>query len=129
MSEELARLDNLASAAWDSFRQSKVPHKPDQPECPGDPRFLAAAVAAFLPLAACGGLMDRKPMVAIGCFGGSLVARGWACRHYGLKWKKGSGFHMMYGIPLEIWGWIDIVSGGFFGVLAAVALVKSAVVG
>ncbi len=87
-----------------------------------------AVVAVFLPLASCAGLMDWNPMVAILSFGVSLVAGGLACRHYGLKWNQGSGFHTMYWIPLEIWGWIYIAAGGFFAVLATIALVKQAVV-
>jgi hypothetical protein len=85
--------------------------------------------AAFLPLASCGGLTDYNPMLALLCLGLSAIAGGIVCRHFGLKWNQGSGFHMMYWIPLEIWGWIYIVGGGLFGILAAVALVKQAVMG
>ena len=88
-----------------------------------------AAVAAFLPLASCGGLMDWNPMVALTCFGVTLVGGGFACRHFGLKWNRGSGYHAMYWIPLEIWGWIYIAVGGFFGVLGTIALIKQALVG
>jgi hypothetical protein len=31
---------------------------------------------------------------------------------------------MMYWIPLEIWGWVYIVFGGFFALLSAIALIK-----
>jgi hypothetical protein len=86
-----------------------------------------AVVATFLPLASCAGLMDWQPMVAMAGCGLSLLAGGLVCRHYGLKWNRGSGFHMMYWIPLEIWGWIYIVVGGGFAVLAVVALVKQAI--
>lgn len=88
-----------------------------------------AAVAAFVPLAACGGLMDWNPMVAMVCSGVSLVAGGFACRHYGLRWNQGSGFHSMYWIPLETWGYIYIVLGGFFAVAATIALLKKTIVG
>jgi hypothetical protein len=86
-----------------------------------------ALVAAFLPLASCGGLMDWNPDVAFLCFGLSTVAGGLACRYLGLKWNQGSGFHMMYWIPLEIWGWIYIALGGLFGGIAGVVLVKKAI--
>jgi hypothetical protein len=88
-----------------------------------------AAVATFLPLGSCVGLLDWNPMVAILCFGVTQVGGGLACRHYGLKWNQGSGFHSMYWIPLEVWGWIYIAVGGFFAVSAAIALVKEAIVG
>jgi hypothetical protein len=90
---------------------------------------VVAAVATFLPLASCGGLMDWNPMVALACFGVTLLAGGLACRHYGLRWNQGTGYHSMYWLPLEVWGWIYIVIGGVFGVLAAIALVKRAIVG
>jgi hypothetical protein len=85
--------------------------------------------AAFLPLASCGGLMDYHPGVALLCCGISAVAGGLVCRHYGLKWNRGSGFHMMYWIPLEIWGWIYILGGGLFSILAAIGLVRQAMIG
>ncbi len=90
---------------------------------------LVAAVATFLPLASCAGLMDWNPTVASVCGGVSLVVGGLTCRHFGLKWNQGSGFHMMYGIPLEIWGWIYIILGGFFVMLETLGLVKQAVFG
>ncbi len=85
---------------------------------------LLAIVAAFLPLASCAGLMDWNPLIAILCCGSTAVASGIICRHYGRKWNQGSGFHTMYWIPLEIWGWIYIVFGGFFALLSAAGLVK-----
>jgi hypothetical protein len=88
-----------------------------------------ALVAAFLPLASCGGLMDWNPGVAGLAFGLSAVAGGLVCRHLGLKWNQGSGFHMMYWIPLEIWGWIYIVIGSLFGAAAGFGLVKKAISG
>ena len=88
-----------------------------------------AAIALFLPLASCAGLMDWDPAVALGCFSVSLVAGGFACRYYGLKWNQGSGLHTMYWIPLEIWGWIYIAIGGLFGLLIAVGLIKQVIVG
>jgi len=89
---------------------------------------LLAVVAAFLPLASCAGLMDWNPMVALLCMGGTTVAGGMICRHYGRKWNQGSGFHMLYWIPLEIWGWIYIIFGGTFALLSAVALFREAIV-
>lgn len=90
---------------------------------------LLAVVALFLPLASCAGLMDWNPIVAILGFGVTLVAGGLACRHYGRKWNQGSGFHTMYWIPLEIWGWIYIVIGSLWSMLATVALIKTAIAG
>lgn len=90
---------------------------------------LLAVVAAFLPLASCGGLMDWNPLVALLCCGVTAVAGGMICRHYGRKWNQGSGFHMMYGIPLEIWGWIYIVFGGFFALSSAAGLLKTWIIG
>ncbi len=92
-------------------------------------RGLVAVVATFLPLVSCAGLMDWKPIVALECFGVSLLVGGMACRHYGLKWNQGSGLHTMCGIPLETWGWVYIAIGGFFGMLAGLTLVKQAVAG
>ena len=88
-----------------------------------------AQVAAFLPLACCSGLMSISPPVAILCSALAFVAGGLVCRYYGLKWNQGSGFHSMYWIPLEIWGWIYIAVGGSLGGLAAFGLIKRAVVG
>jgi hypothetical protein len=87
-----------------------------------------AAVAVFLPLASCAGLMDWNPMVALLTFGIATIAAGVVCRHFGRKWNQGSGFHMMYWIPLEIWGWIYVIVGGLFAILSAGALVKKAIV-
>src|SRR5688572_17019901 len=88
-----------------------------------------AVVAAFLPLVSCAGLLEWNPMLAMLCFGITLLLGGLICRHYGVKWNQGSGFHSMYWIPLEIWGWIYIVCGGFFGVMSAIALFRKAIVG
>jgi hypothetical protein len=90
---------------------------------------LLAVVAAFLPLASCAGLMDWNPLIAILCCGSTTVASGMICRHYGRKWNQGSGFHTMYWIPLEIWGWIYIVFGGFLALSSAVELLLKATVG
>jgi hypothetical protein len=88
-----------------------------------------AMIGSFLPLASCAGLMDWNPLVALLGAGLAAFAGGLACRHYGLKWNQGTGFHMMYWIPLEIWGWVYMIGGGLFGLLAGAALVKKAVVG
>lgn len=88
-----------------------------------------ALVALFVPLASCGGLMDWNPVAAIAVTGLTMVAGGLACRHYGRKWNQGSGFHMMYWVPLEYWGWVYIVLGGFYGLLGVGALIKKAVLG
>ncbi len=90
---------------------------------------LIALVALFLPLASCAGLMDRNPLAALLGFGVTLLGGGLACRHYGRKWNQGSGLHMMYWIPLEVWGWIYIAVGGLFSLLGAAAVVKRAVAG
>jgi len=83
-----------------------------------------ALVVLFLPLASCGGLMGWNPFVALLGFGLTTFVGGLVCRHYGRKWNQGSGFHTMYWIPLEVWGWIYIVVGGLFSLLASAALVK-----
>jgi hypothetical protein len=73
--------------------------------------------------------MDWQPQAAMLGSGATLLGGGLVCRYYGRKWNKGSGFHMMYWIPLEIWGWLYIVIGAFFSVLATAALFKIAIVG
>jgi hypothetical protein len=88
-----------------------------------------AAVAAFLPLISCAGLMDVNPVLALACFGITLLAGGLACRYYGRKWNQGTGFHSMYWIPLEVWGWIYLALGGVFAVLGTITLVKQAIAG
>ncbi len=86
-------------------------------------------VALILPVGSCAGLVDWNPLAAITVFGFTLFAGGLSCRHYGRKWNQGSGTHMMYGVPLEYWGWAYMIFGGFFGVSGAVALVRKAVIG
>jgi hypothetical protein len=51
------------------------------------------------------------------------------CRYFGLKWNEGSGYHMIYWIPLEIWGWLFIWVGGVNSVLIIAAILKTAIVG
>jgi hypothetical protein len=90
---------------------------------------LLALVAAFLPLASCAGLMDWSPLAALLCCVDTAVAGGMICRHYGRKWNQGSGFHMMYWIPLEIWGWIYISLGEFFALASLAELVMKRISG
>jgi hypothetical protein len=61
-------------------------------------------IALVLPLASCAGLMDWNPLAAMLGFGATLLGGGLVCRSYGRKWNQGSGLHMMYWIPLEVWG-------------------------
>jgi hypothetical protein len=86
-------------------------------------------VALFLPLASCAGLMDWHPIAAMGVGSAALLAGGLACRHLGRRWNQGSGYHMMWWVPVEAWGWVYIVVGGLTTVLIAAGLVKKAIVG
>ena len=61
--------------------------------------------------------------------GFAMLTGGIVCRHYGRKWNQGSGFHMMYWIPLEIWGWIYLVFGGFFFLGGAVGILRKGLAG
>ena len=89
-------------------------------------RGFLALVATFLPLASCAGLMDFNPVLAVSLAGIATLGGGLACRHYGRKWNQGSGFHTMYWIPLEIWGWIYIVFGGLFSLMMVAGLIRKA---
>jgi hypothetical protein len=86
-------------------------------------------VALFLPLASCAGLMDWHPIAAIGIGSLALLGGGLACRYFGKRWNKGSGFHSMYGVPVEIWGWVYVVAGGAMSALIVAGFVKKAFVG
>jgi hypothetical protein len=79
--------------------------------------------ALILPLVSCVGFMDWNPPVAMFAFGITLTGGGLVCRHYGRKWNQGSGTHMMYWVPLEVWGWIYLVIGFLFSGLGATALI------
>jgi hypothetical protein len=88
---------------------------------------LALAVL-ILPAASCSGLTAWNPPVAFLAFGTTLAGGGWVCRHFGRKWNQGSGKHMMYWVPLEIWGGlyygIGLLVVGLCAVALVVALVK-----
>ena len=59
------------------------------------------------------------------CFGVGTIVAELACRHFGMEWNQGNGYHMMYWIPLEIWGWIYTILGGPFVILAVVGGFRS----
>ncbi|HYH64938.1 MAG TPA: hypothetical protein VD866_09615 [Urbifossiella sp.] len=87
---------------------------------------MALAVAAIA-VASCGGLIEFHPLAANAAFGVSLLCGGLVCLRYGRRWNRGTGYHTLYWLPLEVWGWVYIVLGGLFGLLGAVALVMKAV--
>src|SRR5262245_22997918 len=79
---------------------------------------LALAVL-ILPVASCAGLIDYSPVVANALFGMFLLMGGVTCVHLGRKWNRGSGYHSMYWLPLESWGWVYV----FIGVCLVLILV------
>lgn len=66
-----------------------------------------ALACAGLPLATCGGLTGVKPgwLLGVGILS-SLMVSGFICWYLGRRWNKGSGYHSLYYIPLEFWGYI-----------------------
>jgi hypothetical protein len=88
-------------------------------------RGLLGIVAIFLPLATCAGLSDWDRGGALLIGGLTLAGGGWVCRHFGRKWNQGSGFHSLYFLPLEVWGWIYLLAGAAFALLAAVVFVRT----
>jgi hypothetical protein len=90
---------------------------------------LLALVALFLPLASCAGFVDWNPAVAVALGGLTLAVGGLACVRYGRKWNRGSGFHTMYWVPVEHWGWVYIGVGGLLGLAGLAVVVKKAVAG
>jgi hypothetical protein len=92
-------------------------------------RGLLAVVATFLPLASCAGLIEWNPLVSLLSVGLTLAGGGLVCRHYGRKWNREVTNHSLYEIPLQVWGWIYVVAGATFSLLAVVGLVKVAIVG
>jgi hypothetical protein len=91
-------------------------------------RGLLGLIALFLPLASCAGLLDWNVQVASLAGSITLLIGGLVCRHYGRKWNQGSGFHMLYWMPLEIWGLVCIIVGALFSLLAVIGLVEHGVV-
>lgn len=77
---------------------------------------LALAVA-ILPLASCAGLWEINPTVALVAATFSFMLGGYLCWYLGHRWNGGSGYHMLYWIPLEYWGWLYGVAGVVFGFL------------
>jgi hypothetical protein len=86
-------------------------------------------LAAILPLASCLGLMDWNPVVAIALAGATAIPGGLACLYFGRKWNQGSGVHMLYWIPVEIWGWILLLTGSLIVLLIAIGLIRKAIAG
>src|SRR6516162_7759210 len=69
------------------------------------------------------------PTARIATAGLSAGGGGLVCRRLGRRRSQGSGFHMLYWIPLEFWGWIYIGYGGVFSALALATFVRRAFVG
>ena len=90
---------------------------------------LMALVAIFLPLASCGGLIGFNPGIAMLCAGVTLFLGGLVCRYYGRMWNQGTGFHSLYGLSLETWGWIYLITGGLLTILSIVGLLRVAIFG
>jgi hypothetical protein len=91
-------------------------------------RGLLALIMALLPIASCAGLLPWHP--AAGAISGVLLllGGGFACVRLGRRWRQQqNATHPLLGIPLEVWGWIYLVSGGLCGLLAVAGLVTKAV--
>ena len=78
-------------------------------------RGLVALAAAILPLLPCAGLVDlNNPALYFIAPGGASILVGLVCWRLGKRWNQGSGYHSLYWIPLETWGWIYMVLGEFW---------------
>jgi len=77
---------------------------------------LAALIPSYAVLAL---VMQWNMRAAWACLGVSTMISGAVCVYFGQEWNEASpGYHMMYWIPLEIWGWLWIVLGIVFVILA-----------
>ena len=87
-----------------------------------------AVVCLFPALLSCVLLIDVHILAAFGASGACLVGGGLICWFFGRKWNRGSGYHSIYGIPLEVCGLVFLVFGGmqilFLSVAGTVNLVK-----
>ena len=84
-------------------------------------RGIFALASLILPTLLLAIVINWSMSAAILCYGIGAVVAGIACVYFGGEWNQGSGEHMMYWIPLEIWGWI----WGLLGiVMSIVGVVK-----
>src|SRR5437763_15693251 len=89
-------------------------------------RGAIAVVVLLVALLASMNLMAWGSRAAVAGGGVTLLAGGWACQHFGRRWNRGSGTHMMYGLPLEYWGWLHMIVGGIITLLAAIGVIGPA---
>ena len=68
-----------------------------------------ALIFLFPPLLLVTFLIGFNPIVALGAAGASLFFGGMFCGFLGIKLNRGSGYHMVYYIPLEIIGLLYIL--------------------
>lgn len=85
--------------------------------------FFALAVAV-LPLAACAGLMDYHPQVALLAAGLGMLGGGIVCLILGRRGNRVQVEHSMYWIPLEFWGLIWIVFGAVTAIMFVMWLAR-----
>ena len=41
-----------------------------------------------------------------------FLASGLVCVHWGTRWNRPRVQHSLYGLPLQFWGWVDLVLAG-----------------
>jgi len=87
---------------------------------------LLALVAVFPTLASFIALIDISLRTALLGTGLAALGGGSVCLYFCRKWNRGTGYHSLYGIPLEIWGWIYLGHGVFFVVAGTIAWLRVA---
>jgi hypothetical protein len=73
-----------------------------------------AFVAAFLPLGSFLAVANFDIIWAMVAAAASAMLGGIVCLLFGLKWNRGSGYHHLYFVPLEVWGIVYLIGGGSF---------------
>ena len=82
-----------------------------------------ALVAALLPLGSFLALIDVSILWAFAAVGGSSVLGGLVCWILGRRWNRGSVYHSLYFVPLEVWGLVYMIEGGGLVGLIVVGLI------
>ena len=63
------------------------------------------------------------PWLKVLAVSAGFLASGLVCVHCGTRWNRPRVFHSLYGLPLQFWGWVDLVlagvclAGGLLGVI------------
>jgi len=81
-----------------------------------------ALASLILPTALLAIVIQWSIPAAMLSYGIAAVVAGAVCIYCRNEWNQGSGEHMMYWIPLEIWGWLWIVLGAVLSITGIVKL-------